>query len=106
MKLRDMIEAERYFSNDRKKEKLYRKKETTLKDVQKFIKQVEEFKRFEKEAFKKEERKEHKGLLPHDWSIAKKTVFFAILGPPLGIGYVFGLVIMIRLLAGFVVGVR
>src|SRR5258708_36041702 len=103
MKLRDMIEAERYFgpSNTGRPYKI--KKEVSIKDILKFHRDMEEYHRFIKEKEKKEERKEHKGPLPHDWSIGKKAVFLSILGPPLGIGYVFGLVIMTRMLANFIV---
>ena len=53
---------------------------------------------------KKEDKKEHKGLLPADWSVAKQTAFFALAGPPIAIGYLFGIIILVRMLSVFIVG--
>lgn len=53
---------------------------------------------------KKEEKKEAKGLLPADWSVAKQTAFFALVGPPVAIGYLFGIIILVRMLSFFIVG--
>lgn len=39
-----------------------------------------------------------------DWSVAQKTAFFTILGPPMGIAYIFCIVLLVRGLATFVVG--
>jgi hypothetical protein len=56
---------------------------------------------------KKEEKKETaKGLLPADWSVAKQTAFFALAGPPLAIGYLFGIIILVRQLSQFIVRVH
>ena len=63
-----------------------------------------------KKMLKKEEEEKKKtappkggGLFPN-WSVAQKTAFFTIFGPPLGIAYVFSLVILVRGLSSFIVG--
>ncbi len=98
---------------DRKKEKpigRYFRKEKKSKDIVKqlneYIEGKEKFEKIIKSFEKKEEKKEHKGILPHEWSLAKRTAFFCILGPPLGIGYVFGLVILVRGMSAFILGVH
>lgn len=99
MKLRDIIEAERYFGSDKKP----LKKEPSIKDMVKFLKSMDEFQKFMKEKEKKEEKKTNGTLFP-EWSVAKKTAFFTIAGPPLGIMYIGCIVLMVRGLAMFVVG--
>jgi len=65
----------------------------TYKKFKKFLKQEEE------EAKKnKKEDPPKKGWLDK-MSVAEKTIFFAVFGPPLGVGYVFGLLILCRALA-------
>lgn len=59
----------------------------------------------EKEEEKKNSPKKEEGFMK-GWSVAKRTAFFALAGPPLGIGYVFGLIIIVRQLATFIVGVH
>jgi hypothetical protein len=100
MKLRDIIEAERYFHT--RDEPRRTKNKVTIKDYLKFVKEVEEFQKFMKEKEKKDEKKPG-GPLAH-WSVAKKTTFFMLLGPPLGIAYIGCIVLMVKGLAIFVVG--
>lgn len=55
----------------------------------------------EEEDEKKKDKPKETGFMK-DWSIAKRTTFFALAGPPLGISYIFTLVIMTRQLAQFI----
>lgn len=67
------------------------------KKLKKLLKEEEEEK-------KKNSPKKPEGKFLKDWSVGEKFAFFAIAGPPLGISYVFGLIIAVRMLASFVVG--
>jgi hypothetical protein len=72
------------------------------------LKAYKKFKKFLKK--EEEEAKKNKKEDPvkhwfHKMTIAEKTMFFAIFGPPLGVGYVFGLLILCRGLAS-VAGIR
>lgn len=68
--------------------------------------EVKAYKKIKKMLAKEEEEKKknkpkEEGFMKN-WSIAKRTAFFALAGPPLGIGYIFGLVILTRQLAIFI----
>lgn len=59
----------------------------------------------EEEDEKKKDKPKETGFMK-DWSLAKRTAFFALAGPPLGIGYIFGLVILVRGLALFIINLN
>jgi len=81
MKVRDFIEAERYFHKDRKE----KKKEVSLKD---FIKFQEDLKKFEE--WQKSQKKEDKE--PKSWwdklSVVQKTAYLFLGGHLLTLGYI------------------
>lgn len=91
-----MVDADDLFSGGR-----YNRGPMPFDEVKAYKKIKKMLKKEEEEKKKTAPKKD--GLFPN-WSIAKKTCFFAILGPPLGIGYIFGLVILTRGLATFIVG--
>ena len=72
-------------------------------DEVKAYKKIKKMLKKEEEEAKKNKPPPNGGLFP-GWSVAKKTAFFTIFGPPLGISYVFGLVLLVRGLATFIVG--
>lgn len=72
-------------------------------DEVKAYKKIKKMLRKEEEDKKKNAPKKENGLFK-DWSVAKRTAFFAVFGPPLGIMYIGCIVLMVRGLAMFVVG--
>lgn len=82
MKVRDFIEAERYFHKDRKE----KKKEVTLKD---FIKFQEDLKKFEE--WQKSQKKDDNGDKKTWWdrqSVIQKTAYLFLGGHLLTLGYI------------------
>jgi len=91
-------------SHNRRKEpdhKFFRRKKEPdfFKQLMKFQEQKEKYEKWLKTQEKKDEKKEEKkGFLGH-MSIAQKTVMFTILGPPVGITYVFVILLLAKSLA-------
>lgn len=89
---------------DRKKEKKVgkifgRRRRDDPEDITKqLVKYLESKEKFEKLIKSLEKKEEKKGLFPH-WSTAKKTCFFALAGPPIGLMYAFIFITLVRQMA-------
>lgn len=74
-------------------------------DEMKAYKRIKKLMKEEEDEKKKNAPKKESGFMK-DWSVAKRTAFFAILGPPLGLTYIFCLLMIVRGMAAFVIGIN
>lgn len=74
-------------------------------DSLKMYKRVKKMLAEEEAEKKKNAPKKEEGFMK-DWSVAKRTAFFALAGPPLGLAYIFTLLMVVRSLSAFVVGMH
>jgi len=98
-----IMEFAKNTSKDKEPKRWRKKKEPDfINQLVDYQDKVEKFNKWLKTQEKEDKKKDHS--LFKDWTVGQKTAFFTILGPPMGIAYIFCIVLLVRGLATFVVG--